>query len=379
MGLNDRTGNPSLYSQPLAIRFGSELVGEIGKGPGIEPFWDSLDIAVAWVRASGTTYLAKPLAKFLKHGGQLSVTVGIDLENTTREGLQGLLNLEKHGQCETYVYHNESGSIFHPKVYLFRNEEEARLIVGSNNITQAGLYVNVEAGLQVETSADAKVITEALRAVNAWKNTDDQLALRLDADILDRLVDDGYVPDEASTSAARKRTLSKRKSSGKRPLFGSRRYPAPPRPDRRRRRPGGSAGGTTEPETEPGAVVLMRLRKASTTERPTQTQLPFRIADTFFRNTSAVRSSHSNERHPLVTASARGGRNTVKLEIPEMRDFRQPVARFHRTETDVEYEVYDADTPEGTQIMAALQAGKRDRSTQQSVSDTKRATWWRYI
>jgi len=131
------------YNQPLAIRFGTELLRHVDQIDEIDPFWDTLDIAVAWVRASGMAYLSDRLQNFLQHGGQISIIVGIDLHNTTREGLQALLELERHGQSETFVYHNEAGSIFHPKLYLFRNEEEARLIVGSNNITESGLYVNV--------------------------------------------------------------------------------------------------------------------------------------------------------------------------------------------------------------------------------------------
>ena len=383
-------GEPSLYNQPLAVRFGTELLRDIrkGKDKGIEPFWDSLDIAVAWVRASGTAYLAEPLARFLDHGGRLCVIAGIDLENTTREGLQALLDLEQHGRCETYVYHNESGSIFHPKVYLFRNEEEARLIVGSNNITQAGLYINVEAGLQVETSVYANVITQVLDAVKAWKNTDSQLALRLDADVLARLIREGYVPEESSTTTTWRRRKSKRNLSSHPPLFGTRRYSPPPRPDdpsvastakSAAPHPGSTAPSPAPAKSEPGAVVLMRLRKASATDRPTQTQLPFRVVDTFFQNADAVRSAHSNQKHLLIEARARGDRNTVKLEIPEMREFRQPVARFHRTANDVVYEAYDAHTPEGTQIMESLQAGRRDGSTQLTVSDAERATWWRFI
>src|SRR5208337_4497603 len=144
-----------LYNQPLALRFGTELLRHI------DPVWDQLDIAVAWVRASGMDYLSGRFANFLRHGGALSIIVGIDLENTTREGLQALLDLEQYGACETFVYHNEADSVFHPKLYLWRNEEEARLIVGSNNITQSGLYINVEAGLQVDTDVNATVIAQA--------------------------------------------------------------------------------------------------------------------------------------------------------------------------------------------------------------------------
>src|SRR5271166_7168076 len=88
-----------LYNQPLALRFGTELLRHI------DPVWDQLDIAVAWVRASGMDYLSGRFANFLRHGGALSIIVGIDLENTTREGLQALLDLEQYGACETFVYH----------------------------------------------------------------------------------------------------------------------------------------------------------------------------------------------------------------------------------------------------------------------------------
>ena len=36
--------------------------------------------------------------------------------------------------------------------------------MGSNNITESGLYVNVEAGLQVDTEINAPVVVQALDA-----------------------------------------------------------------------------------------------------------------------------------------------------------------------------------------------------------------------
>lgn len=378
-----------LYNQPLAIRFGTELLRQIDEVDHIDPFWDSLDIAVAWVRASGMAYLSDHLANFLQHGGQLSVIVGIDLQNTTREGLQALLDLERHGRCETYVYHNEAGSIFHPKLYLFRNEEEARLIVGSNNITEAGLYVNVEAGLQVDTEVEATVIAQTLDAISSWKDTASRLAARLDPDFLDRLSREGYVPDEAAARTKLQRERTRRATPGHPPLFASRRF-APPANVRRAVRPAASAaGGLARPRAtaaQPpqaavasGTVLLMRLRKASVTDRPTQTQIPFRVVDTFFQNATAVRSAHSGDAHGIIQASARGSRNTMKLEIPEMRDFAQPVARFERTPDGIVYEAYDVGSAKGNQIMASLNEGRRDRTTQMTISDAERATWWRFI
>lgn len=378
-----------LYNQPLAIRFGTELLRHVDQLYQVDPYWDNLDIAVAWVRASGMRYLSDRLANFLRHGGQLSVIVGIDIQNTTREGLEGLLNLEQYGRCETFVYHNEAGSVFHPKLYLFRNEEEARLIVGSNNITEAGLYVNVEAGLQVDTDVNATVIAQTLDALSSWKDATSRLAARLDRNFLDRLTREGYVPDEARARDELLRQRTRRPGRDTPPLFGTRRFAppavvpgeAPRAAPARHRAP--HREGTAQPGAEigvpTGTVLLMRLRKAHVTDRPTQTQIPFRVVDTFFTGATRVRSAHSGEQHDIIEATARGGRNTMKLEIPEMRDFVQPVARFERTPEGIVYETYDVGSPQGNQIMNTLAEGRTTGTTQLTISDAGRATWWRFI
>ena len=379
-----------LYNQPLAIRFGTELLRHVDQVDDVDSFWDTLDIAVAWVRASGMNYLSDRLANFLRHGGHLSIVVGIDIQNTTREGLQALLDLEQYGRCETFVYHNEAGSIFHPKLYLFRNEEEARLIVGSNNITQSGLYVNVEAGLQVDTNVNASVVGQTLDALSSWKDTSSKLAMRLDQNFLARLSSEGYVPDEAAALGELRRKRTRRAGRGTSPLFASKRL-VPPAPV-----PGVALPATApargraplpatlerpmvEAKAPTGTVLLMRLRKASVTDRPTQTQIPFRVLDTFFGKATEVRSAHSGEIHGIIQASARGTRNTIKLEIPEMREFVQPVARFERTPEGIVYETYDVGSPHGNQIIATLEEGRNDGTTQLTISNVERATWWRFI
>ena len=386
-----------LYNQPLATRFGTELLHQVD--PSVEPCWDKLDIAVAWVRASGMVYLSGRLEEFLRHGGHLSIIVGIDLQNTTMQGLSALLDLEQFGHSETFVYHNEAGGVFHPKLYLFRNEEEARLIVGSNNLTQSGLYVNVEAGLQVDTDIGAALVTQTLDAISSWKDTATRLAMRLNRDFLARLTREGYVPDENTVKEElrqRRRTAPPRTSP---PLFASRRFapPAPPGAAPRRAAPGAratavsqtgretaavpevSAVATPQPVAPAGTVLLMRLRKASVTERPTQTQIPFRVLEKFFAGAHEVKSTHSGLIHVISSASARGGPNTMKLEIPEMRNFVQSLARFERTPEGIVYEVYDVGSPKGNQILTALEDGRQDNTTQLSITNPESATWWRFI
>lgn len=372
-----------LYNQPLSVRFGTELVRQI------ESTWSSIDIAVAWARASGMAYLIEPLEKHLRSGGRLSAIVGVDLQNTTYEGLLALLELEKFGDAETFVYHNEAGSTFHPKLYLFRSAAEARLIVGSNNLTQSGLYVNVEAGLQIDAPVASRVVADALDALASWKDTSTGLVHRLNHDVLDDLQAKGYVPDEKRAVEESKQRQKERDSKGA-PLFSSRSYRPPPlstggtsRSGRRSGTPAGSAGthATGTGPAAPGTTLLMRLRKAHKRDRPTQTQIPIAVLDTFFHGTEAVRSLHSGEEHVASIATARGGRrNTIKLEIPEMRDFEDPVARFEQTPAGITYEVYDASSAQGKQIMTALELGLRDGTTSSTLpNDLDRATFWRFI
>jgi len=311
------------------------------------------------------------------------MTVGIDLKNTTQEGLQALLDLETFGTCEIFVYHNEVGSVFHPKVYLFRNTEEARLIVGSNNLTSAGLFSNVEAGLQLDTQLSDQVIGDALDAIVSWRDLATNLVHRLDGPFLARLVDEGYVPTEAAARQEMSRTSAKRAKGAK--LFGSRSYspPKPPKIPKSSGAAGAVAPAAPQPvapvPSPPGSALLMRLRKASVIDRPTQTQIPMRVVQTFFAGVSSVQSAHSGVTHGLHQASARGAVNTIKLEIPEMRHFADPVARFEKTGSDVIYEVHDASSPSGKQIISRLQAGHVDGSTQTSIKDLASSTWWRFI
>lgn len=75
-------------------------------------------------------------------GAAIRLTLGIDLGGTSREVLEELLRWG----CEVFVYHNTiSRATFHPKIYLFERESDATLFLGSNNLTDGGLYTNYEA------------------------------------------------------------------------------------------------------------------------------------------------------------------------------------------------------------------------------------------
>ncbi len=315
------------YSQPIATRFGTDLVGHIESGK-----WSSFDFAVAWVRASGIAHLESSLIQYLAKGNRLNVTVGIDLDNTTKEGLEALLNLQSHGPMSVHVHHNEAGTIFHPKLYLFRNSTDAALIVGSNNVTEAGLFRNTEAGLEIRAAVGDEVILSALNSLEAWRDIKSGLAKELTSTFLGELVANGYVKAEAVVRAemAARKAAAKPKAGGTKKLFSSLSISAPARkPLPTATGPTGAKGtiaSTKKPIATPktaaatatGQVLLMRVRKA----RGTQVQIPLAVMHTpFFTGATQVQSVVSNVTrgiHATHAARAKVGSNpnTLKLELP---------------------------------------------------------------
>lgn len=357
------------YNQPLAHRFGTALASDIESEK-----WTRIEMAVAWVRRSGTQHLESAFKKFLGRGGFAQVTVGVDIENTSEEGLKDLLSLQADGNIETYIHHNEADTIFHPKVYLLWNNTEARLIVGSNNLTEAGLFVNTEAGLQLDAPLMDPLIQDVRIALAEWRDAAKGFAKRLDATLLNDLVHLGYVFPEQELSNRRKAT--NKQSKAKRPaatqaLFHTQIYAAP------------HVGPSLVPAAQvTGMVLLMRVRRASETARRTQIQIPIRVVHTdFFSGITALVSEHNNRTHPLIQARARGGINTIKTEIPEIAEMADPVLRLERTANSIRYQAFDADSFLGAPIKQALLNGFRrtPKATLRSIADIERATWWRFI
>ncbi|WP_065751057.1 phospholipase D family protein [Bradyrhizobium paxllaeri] len=81
------------------------------------------------------------------HVACTTVFVGIRNGATSYQGLARLHRVVNE------IYTVDTGSrtvIFHPKLYLVRGRERARLIIGSANLTLAGLHYNIEAGMLLD-------------------------------------------------------------------------------------------------------------------------------------------------------------------------------------------------------------------------------------
>lgn len=132
-----------------------------------------------------------------------------------------------------------------------------------------------------------------------------------------------------------------------------------------------SAAGTAKPSAQ---AMVMRLRHG---RGRTQTQIPLRVVDSFFAGSRTLRDARTGRARTMTLSKrADAGRNTMKLQLPEIAAMIDPVARFERHDDGVVFEVHDASSSEGREIADLLDEGVREGSTRKTQ---RGATWWRVL
>lgn len=197
----------------------------------LDPKWNEFRAAVAFVKRSGTKHIRDSLEAFSMRGGAVKISAGIDASGTSADGLRDLIQaLNTRG--ELFVFKNANSSTFHPKIYLFKNDIAAEIVVGSGNLTEGGLFTNYEAGLRVRLDltvpADATLSASVVAALETWSTPTPGLCYALDFALLQQLVDKGHVPDEVKTWGDEKVTAEDEKAPEPN-LFSSHYVPAAPK------------------------------------------------------------------------------------------------------------------------------------------------------
>lgn len=153
-------------------------------------------ISVAFLTEGGIRLLEGPLTRV---AARTVLIVGIRNGLTSAQGLKKSLAIG----CSTYAVDTGTRKrIFHPKLYLSRNDVEARLIVGSANLTTGGLNGNIEASLLLKL--DLRVKAEAALAREAEAALVDMIreyptnVLRIRGEAaVQQLLDSGRAVDES--------------------------------------------------------------------------------------------------------------------------------------------------------------------------------------
>lgn len=161
--------------------------------------WKHFRAAVAFARRSGTRHIADALHAFSRESS-VEIIVGIDHLGTSFEGLNELLkSVQPDGKI--FILHNRLPHTFHPKMFIFHSDSKARILIGSGNLTEGGLFTNYEAGvsfdLDLSEEKSGKLFQNIMSAMDQWTNANSEISHELDDALLAGLANAGLVPLEA--------------------------------------------------------------------------------------------------------------------------------------------------------------------------------------
>ena len=173
-----------------------------------DPAYTDGMIAVAWAKMSGLRLLEPWLRDFAARG-RLRFLIGIDDRLASANGLEFILSLGG----ESVVVYSTTGGIFHPKIYRFSGAHEARVMVGSTNITSGGILHNYEASTSTRLDLTLEPDRAFLADVDRFLATiwGDATSRPLTQKLIDQLKDADIVTVEGrpSSKVPHRKTASK--------------------------------------------------------------------------------------------------------------------------------------------------------------------------
>lgn len=125
-----------------------------------EPWLKQMVLSSAFSNSAGVAAVSAAIAPV---ASTCRAFIGVRNGSTTAQAAASLLKLG----VEVYAVDTATrGRIFHPKAFLVTGDHRARAIVGSANLTHAGLFNNIEAGSDIEldlTDASDKAYVDAIQ------------------------------------------------------------------------------------------------------------------------------------------------------------------------------------------------------------------------
>jgi len=130
-------------------------------------------IASAFVTDSALRRILDPLERALTRGASVTVMYGLDGHITEPEVIERLLELQRnYSRVSQYVHlgwKNVVNQKFHTKLYIAKSEVEVRVLLGSSNLTRAGLWEHIEANVFLQGSPTDNALLGALKSSIAFR------------------------------------------------------------------------------------------------------------------------------------------------------------------------------------------------------------------
>lgn len=159
------------------------------------PDLNKFRIIVAFAKVGPLLRLEQDIQNWINNDKIVEAIFGIDERGTSFQALQFALAYFH----QVYVAHISGvfNPTFHPKIYLFTDQDKAVAYVGSNNLTVGGTETNLETNIKFELDlpGDAEILSEL---EGCWDDTL-QISRELNEELLKELFDSGQVPNERET------------------------------------------------------------------------------------------------------------------------------------------------------------------------------------
>jgi HKD family nuclease len=167
----------------------------------IDEEFNTFNAFVAFVSTGGINNIIDQLTSFKARGGTIRLYIGVDLNGTSKEALEKLIELE----IESYIVFSPNNIIYHPKIYAFEGNTLSRAIIGSSNLTVRGFFQSIEASVCIdcknEDEKGSNFIADIYEHFNSIINLEHQSCQRLTPEILTLLVENKVVLPEAINRA----------------------------------------------------------------------------------------------------------------------------------------------------------------------------------
>lgn len=124
--------------------------------------------SVAFINYSGLQLLLDSFKDLEDKGIKGNIITSTYLNFTEPKALEKIRNF-KNIDLKVFITDKDKG--FHTKAYIFENEEDYKIIIGSSNITQRALKSNVEWNVMIISKKETEFVTEVLEEYKSIWNT----------------------------------------------------------------------------------------------------------------------------------------------------------------------------------------------------------------
>jgi HKD family nuclease len=121
---------------------------------------DEIIFAVGFFKRSGLINIEHELKSFVSGNKKSTFFIGTGLGETDPQSLLELHSIIQNRKNHKLIICTPDAGIFHPKIYLFRRNNNITIIVGSANLTEAGWIINDEVSTITNTTTESTDFVE---------------------------------------------------------------------------------------------------------------------------------------------------------------------------------------------------------------------------